>query len=330
MLAKRSFYIKSIIAVGLVLGVGLLVSTASMAQSTGSDGTSSAANAMKITPLRTDVTAEQGETATVEVKITNPSNGDVVMRPVQNDFKAADEDGSPAIILDETEYAESHSLKRFMQPLSDVSVPAGETVSVNVAIVIPNDAEPGGYYGVVRFVPSSPDSGGQVNTSISAASLILLTVAGDAPEKLNLTDFVVRQDGRVGSFFTNADNIDIMARFQNTGNIHAGPFGKLQVTKGDSVVYEADFNEKNPRDVILPDSARRWNIPVDKVSGFGKYNVKAVFSYGLSNQTIEVEQSFWVVPLPIIIVVSVILLAVIATVVVLILRARSKKNNVTL
>lgn len=330
MLVKRSFYIKSIIAVSLVLATGLLVSTISMAQANESGGNSSAANAMKISPLRTDVTAEQGETVSVEVKITNPSNADVMVRPIQNDFVAGDEEGSPAIILDENEYAKSHSLKRFMQPLSETAVPAGESITIDVPIVVPEDAEPGGYFGAVRFIPSSPDSGGQVNTSISAASLILLTVEGDAPEKLDLTDFVTRQNGRVGSFFTSADNIDIMARFQNTGNIHAGPFGKIQVTKGGETVYEADFNEQNPRDVILPDSARRWNIPVDKVSGFGKYNVKAVFSYGLSNQTIEVEQSFWVVPLPFIIVASILLLAIIATVVVLILRARSKKNNITL
>jgi hypothetical protein len=64
------------------------------------------------------VTADPGETKTVKIIVTNPSNAEVSVKPIQNDFVADDkEDGSPAIILDENEYSKSNSLKRFLAPL---------------------------------------------------------------------------------------------------------------------------------------------------------------------------------------------------------------------
>lgn len=85
-------------------------------------------------------------------------------------------------------------------------------------------------------------------------------------------------------------------RLENKGNLQAGPFGKISVTQGNTVVYETDFNNKTPKDVILPDSARRWDIPLEKIGTFGHYTVSATFTYGAKNQTIEVSKSFWVIP----------------------------------
>ena len=86
-----------------------------------------AANTLKITPVRTDLEMDPGETKTVKITITNPADFDVEVRPIQNDFVADDEDGTPALILDEDEFAPNHSLKRFMQPIENVEVPAGES-----------------------------------------------------------------------------------------------------------------------------------------------------------------------------------------------------------
>jgi hypothetical protein len=84
--------------------------------------------------------------------------------------------------------------------------------------------------------------------------------------------------------------------------VQIGPFGKLSIKQGDKVVYETDFNNKDQRDMILPDSARRWDIPLKKIESFGNYTVSAVFTYGKKNQTIEVSQSFWVIPMAVIII----------------------------
>ena len=282
-------------AAGVVLSAALalaLVQASSFAQSDGG----AAANTLKISPVRTDVSADPGESKIVKVTVTNPSEQTVAVRVIQNDFTAGDEDGTPAIILDENEYAKSHSLKRFMTPVPNITLEAKEARTVDVELKVPADAEPGGYFGVVRFAPADPDEGGQVNVSASVASLVLLTVNGDAPEKLDLTEFVVQQNGRNKTFFTTGENMTVTARFENTGNVQAGPFGKVSLLKGDKVVYEDDFNNKEQRDMVLPSSARRWNIPIEQVGGLGKYTVSATFTYGAQNKTIEVSESFWVIP----------------------------------
>lgn len=312
------------IALGIAISASIafgLISASSQAQS-GDD--SAAANTLRVSPVRSDISADPGEAKTVKVTVTNPSNNKVTVRVIQNDFVAGDEDGTPAIILEEDEYAPSHSLKRFMVPVDNVELNAGESRTIDVELRIPEDAEPGGYFGAVRFAPADPDTGGQVNASASVASLVLLRVNGDAPEKLDLAEFSIRQDERVKSFMTDGENVVATVRFENKGRVQAGPFGMVSVTKGDDIVYEADFNNKDFRDMVLPDSARRWEIPLEGVGSFGRYTVSATFTYGSNNQTIEVSESFWMVPVPVIIGGVVALLVVIGLIVLLAMKIRGR------
>jgi hypothetical protein len=153
-------------------------------------------------------------------------------------------------------------------------------------------------------------------------------VPGDTVEAVNLTDFEIQQNGASNWFFTSSEGIQATARFENKGNIQIGPFGKVSVKLGDEVIYEKNFNEKTPRDVILPDSARRWDIPLDKIGGFGHYTVHATFTYGTKNQTIEVEKSFWVIPVMTIIMGAIGLLIVIGVIVAIWLFLRNYKRRI--
>jgi len=287
------------------------------------------ANTLKVSPVRTDLEIKPGESKVVQITVTNLTGGAITVRPVANDFVSGDESGTPALILDEDQFAPSHSLKRFMAPLSDVTIPAEESETIEVVITVPKTAQVGGYFGAVRFAPASPDGGGQVNLSASVASLILLTVPGDINESMELTNFAIQQDGVAGSFFTSSENIQVLARFRNSSDVQLGPFGKVSVKNGDKVIYETDFNNKSPRDVILPDSARRWEIPLNDIGGLGRYTVNATFTYGQNNQTIEVARSFWVIPVWAIIVAAIILLLLIGGIVAGILLYRRRKKNRT-
>lgn len=273
------------------------------------------ANVLKVSPVRSDIEIKAGETKKIQTTVTNLTKVPITVKPVANDFIAGDERGTPAIILDADKFAPTHSLKRFMKPLADVAIPAGKAKIVEVLISVPKDAQPGGYFGAVRFAPTSPDSGGQVNLSGSVASLLLLTVPGDAVEKLQLTDFTVLQGGKAGSYFQSSNDLQASVRFENKGGLQMGPFGKISVKEGDKVVYEADFNSKEPRDMILPDSARRWDIPLKNIGSFGHYTVSATFTYGKKNQTVETTQSFWVVPQIVIIATVVAVLALIGLII---------------
>jgi len=286
------------------------------------------ANTLKVSPVRTDIEINPGETKKVKTTVTNLTDEPITVKPIENDFVAGDERGTPALILDEDKFAPTHSLKRFMTPLKNVTIPAGQSKVIEVVITVPANAQAGGYFGAVRFAPTSPDGGGQVNLSASVASLVLLNVPGDAVEKLELTDFQIQQNGVSGSNFRTPNNLQATARFENKGSVQLGPFGKVSVKKGDKVIYASDFNNKDPRDMVLPDSARRWDVPLKNVGTFGKYEVTAVFTYGTKNQTIEVTKSFWVIPTGVIIWSIVGLIVLIGLIVAIWLFLRSYKRRI--
>jgi hypothetical protein len=289
--------------------------------------TGDAVNTLKITPVRTDIEVEPGDTKVVKTTVTNQTDSAITVRAVINDFIAGDEEGNPSLILDEGEYARTHSLKRFMGNLQDIEIPAKQSKTVEATIIVPENAQAGGYFGAVRFAPTTPDSGGQVNMSASVASLILLTVPGDAVEKLDLASFDILQGGKNASYFNSSNDLQARVRFENKGNIHLGPIGKVSVKKGEKVVYETDFNNKDPRDMILPDSVRRWDVSLKNIGSFGKYTVSATFTYGKANQTVEVVRTFWVIPTIVVIAAVIIALLIIAIIVMTILGIRNRRKN---
>lgn len=289
-----------------------------------------ATNTLRISPVRSDIQVKPGESKTVEVVIINLTDAPMTVRAITNDFIAGDERGTPALILDPDKYAPSHSLKRFMKPISDITIPAGEDKVVDVVINVPKNAQAGGYFGAVRFAPTDPDGGGQVNMSASVASLILLTVPGPMTEKLDLTTFNIEQGGKAGTFFQSANDLTTVVRFESKSNVQVAPFGKLSVKQGNKVVYEYDFNAQQPRDMILPDSARRWDVPLKNISSFGNYTVYATLTYGTTNQTIETSKSFWVVPWIVIAAAIGAVLLLIGLVLTIILMIRRRKRRVHL
>ncbi len=288
----------------------------------------STANTLKVSPVRSDVTIKAGEAGEVPITITNLTGSDVLVAPIENDFVQGDENGTPSIILDADEYAPTHSLKRFMTPLKNVTVPANGSTVVKVKITVPKDAQAGGYFGALRFAPTTPDSGGQVNLSASVASLILLTVPGPVTEQLNLTSFEIQQGaGKGATDFRTPDDLKVAFRFENKGNIQEGPFGKISVTQGKEVIYDYDFNQNTPREVILPDGARKWEVPLKDIGEFGLYTVHATFTYGSTNKTIEVERSFWIIPTYMIIAAIAILVVLIAGIVFLIIWLKGRRKR---
>ena len=290
---QTNMIIMVIVAVAAILMPAMVPVAPAAAQSN--------ANVLKLSPVRSDIQVEAGTSKTVEVTVSNLTKEPMKVSAIANDFIAGDERGTPALILDADKFAPTHSLKRFMVPLSDVTVAPGENKKVGVVIIVPKDAQPGGYFGAIRFAPASATAGAQVNLNASAASLILLTVPGDTVEKVEMTEFSVQQGGHAASYFQSSNDLQAAFRMQNKGNVQIGPFGKLTVRQGDKVVYDVDFNNKDQRDMILPDSARRWDIPLKNIGSFGHYTVEATFSYGKKNQTIEVKKSFWVIPMIVII-----------------------------
>lgn len=316
-----------VLLVGVSLGGTGFAATAKTSTPAANDAIKNNANSIKISPLRTDVTLKPGESGNVKVRVTNVTGNTVILKPIENDFVSGDEKGTPSIVLDENSYSPSHSLKRFMVPLQNITVAAGATAEVDVRIAVPKTAQAGGYYGALRFAPAG-SSGQPVDLSASVASLMLLTVPGPVVEQLTLTNFDIQQNGGTASNFRTPDDLALLVRFVNKGNLQEGPFGQINVQKGKKVVYTYDFNQETPKAVILPDSARRWTVPVKKLGKFGKYTVTGTFGYGTKGTTINIQKTVWIVPTAYIMAIVIVVIVLAAVIGGLFMFLRSYKRKI--
>lgn len=262
-------------------------------------------NGLRVSPVRTDETIKPGQTVTVAINVTNVTARSATFQAIINDFIAnPNETGQPAIILDPKQYAASHSLKRFVSPISNFTLQAGQQKAVSVSITIPPNAAAGGYYGAVRFAPASAKSGPNQTVSLagSVGSLILVKVPGDIKEQLTIASFDVRKNDSPSSFFTSNKNLDAVVRFQNQGNIQEEPFGKILLkNRSGKVLAQYEVNNVNPPGNVLPDSIRKFPIAMKKVGGFGQYKVEGNFGYGGSGQLLSASTTFYIIPMPVII-----------------------------
>ena len=255
-------------------------------------------NALKVSPVRQDVAMDPGAKKTLSIFVTNVSSVPATLHAATNDFVASqDESGTPSVILDENQYAPSHSLKRFMEPIKNFSLGAGATKEITVTINVPIGAAGGGYFGAVRFQPADPNSNQQLSLSGSVGTLILLKVNGDIKEQLSIESFDVRQKGKVGNFFTNNKDLKVVARFRNVGNVQVTPFGKVNVLKAGKSLSADEINPTQPKGSVLPDSVRRFEMSLTKVGGFGRYTVIGNFGYGSTGQLITAKKIIYVVPI---------------------------------
>ncbi|HVX24241.1 MAG TPA: DUF916 domain-containing protein [Candidatus Saccharimonadales bacterium] len=284
---------------GASIGLALLVLMGTMPVA---EGASTGGNGLRISPVRTDVTIAPGKTQTVVINVTNVTDSTASLQAIVNDFVAnPNESGEPAILLNPTQYASSHSLKRFVSPISNFTLKPDQEKAVNVNITIPKNAAGGGYYGAVRFLPAGAiTTGPNQNVSLagSVGSLILVKVPGNIVDKLSIASFDARSNDRSGTFFTHSKNIDAVVRFQNEGNIQEQPFGKILLkNRSGKTLASYEINNTTPPGNVLPDSIRKFSIPLKKLSSFGEYKLEGNFGYGSGGQLLSASTTFYVIPL---------------------------------
>lgn len=287
-------------AIVLVAGISLLVGVAWVQKASAAQTATVGGNAIKVSPVRFDIKLDPGVKQQISLLVQNLSPVQATFRAHINDFTASsDESGRPNIILSDTEYAPTHSLKRLVSPISDFTVAAGATKEVKATIDVPPNAAGGGYYAAVRFAPAQNDTSENLVLSASVGTLVLLTVNGDIKEEAHVDSFDVRKAGVPSMFFTNNKGLEGTLRIKNTGNVQLEPFGKMILKRFGKVVGQYEINQAKDqvRGNVLPDSIRRFSEKLDKVQPFGKYTLEGNFGYGSSGQLLSARTTFYVVPL---------------------------------
>lgn len=312
MLRRRMFA-----PLGLIVGAFAIVvsSTLPVAAQNNTNG----GNALKVSPVRNDLEIKPGNSQTIDVYVQNMTKEPAKLKAIINDFVAnKDESGAPSIILDENEAAPSRSLKQYITKIPDFTLQPNENKNIKVTITIPVTADAGGYFGAVRFAPASSDTNKTLSLSGSVGSLLLVRVPGDLKEQANIQSLDVRnKDNHANSLYTSSKDLHGTVRIENTGNVQLQPFGKVQLKKSGKVLGVYEINNVQPRGNVLPDSIRRFDFKLDNLGSFGKYTLEANIGYGSTGQLLTKSTTFYIVPVPVMIIAGLILLLVIFAIFVL-------------
>ncbi len=302
---------------GTVLG-GLFLILMSIVPVSAATSSETGGSGLKISPVVTNLTINAGQSQSVTLYVTNVTSAPITIQALVNDFTAnSDETGTPNLLLN-NQYAPTHSLKRYVQSINNVTLQPGQQKSVNVVITIPSNTSGGGYYGAIRFLPVSSNGSGTVSLTASLASLILVKVPGVYKENVELLSFDTENSGSGSSvLFTSNKNLIAAARFQNTGEVQEQPFGKVQLESGSKVLASYEINNTTPRGNVLPDSIRRFTVKLNKVGSFGQYTLIGSFGYGTNGQLLSAKTTFYVIPIPIIALAVLIVLIIIFLIVVI-------------
>ena len=260
--------------------------------------------ALSISPPVLELNADPGQTVKASIKLTNISSGDLLIKNQVNDFGAKNESGEPNILFDESE-ATAFSLKNWVTAPAPFKIASRETKTVDFIINVPQGAEPGGHYAVMRFTGQAPElEETGVALSASLGSLVLLKISGEAKEQATVADFFSAKPDYSKSSFFEYPPINFVERIRNDGNIHINPTGTVEIKDMfgrtvDTIRVNGDpASLKDKPRAILPNSTRRFEQALSKPWMFGRYTANMSLTYGepTNLKILSSATEFWVIP----------------------------------
>jgi len=262
---------------------------------------------IRMSPPKFDYVVHPGDVVQDVVKLVNDSSQDIELFPSVLNFTARENDevsGSPEIypaneIRTGTELGEWVELGQ-----ESVAVTAGGRANFPFTIRVPENASPGGHFGLIELSIKAPGEKSGIGITASTGALIFIRVEGDVKEDMTVGDF--SSDRPSYSYLP----VGFTVRLVNGGNTHLRPVGHIFVKN--MFGRQVAALSVNPQfQTILPDNARRFSatwvknrVPENSSElkkqlsnfAFGKYTATLVLNYGTQGQTVIKDYSFFVLP----------------------------------
>lgn len=343
-------HILSHLVVGLaVMGLAVMATPSSVL--------AAASNSVGVNPRR-DYTVKPGENFQDTLNVSNLSQTEDLYITIRTiDFSSKNETGDPALMLKETRPTK-WSLKPYLKIPTTLTIAAGKSVSVPFSIEIPKNVGAGSYYSAIQYSTNgSAPSGGNVNLTSSAATLMFVRVPGEANEILRLKQFGAftpydnNQGGTFASFYGGSAPKYLAFRLENKGNVAGQPGGSV-ILKNIFGKQVKIFEKANPNNnIVLIGQTRRFDLCInedrsshkDTASGRnvetvkcnesslapGRYTAQLALVYGDNGSTsheLGAVASFWYLPIWFV-VISLAVLAAIAALVWYIIRKITQRSR---
>lgn len=271
------------------------------------------AGSLQISPAYVDYSVKPGDTIEYTLQVKNVGTDALDIVSDISDFYY-NETGEKVFIEDDAAPGEERfSLKEWvtMDVAEAFTLEPGEAQKVPISIAVPEDAEPGGHYGVlfVSMVPagSASQGGAQIGVSGRLGSLILIDVPG----------FIVR-DAEIGSFKTGmlegdlgeerfidqssfeSGPVSFAISYHNKGTTHFYPEGTVTVKGGykkEEWVVPLQPVSESEKIRALPRVTKDFFGTLNQRKLFGKYTATLAMEDGDGDQLPEQTVEFWVMPL---------------------------------
>jgi len=279
---------------GVVVGAAfmLLPVTASASSSQG----------FQVSPPENVISLNPGTSTKQSVKVTNLTDTEMNLTVATQDFAARGDLGEITLTNDA---GPLYSLAPwFTVSARSLSIAPLSTQSVSYTIAAPVDAEPGGRYGAIVFSTIPPklpngESGASVQSTL--ASLVLLSVSGNAHQQLEISSF------KSSKPFYEYGPIPFQAIVKNVGNVHEKPTGQIVIKN--MLGLKTGTISVTP-EYVLPVASRLLTSTLDRHFMFGRYTAAITVNVP-GVQILSATTSFWVIPYKIVGLIIIILILLI-------------------
>jgi len=308
-------------ALAVLMVAGILHAPSASAQS----------SSLSTTP-RKDYVIEPGKSVNDKFSVRNLDTvNDLTLYLQVVDFTYSDDTGSAKFLLNQDAEPTPWSLKKYMTVPTTVSIGKGQSKSIDLNVKMPSNLGGGGYYSAILYSTSAP-SGGNLGLAASVATLVFVTVPGDAKEDLKLEKFGAYDPTAKKYNFIAVDEPKVLAfTLKNNGNVFEAPVGAINIKSMFGQEYKVDNVNPNKTLALIGQSrtfqaciklaAQQVDFQGNKSDATtcvspglwpGLYTASISLYYGQNgNVTQEIFKTihFWYLPLWFIIVAIVVILA---------------------
>ncbi len=308
--ARNKFFTALVVFFACFLGVFAHVNAQS------ANSTNSYQNDFVLEPGKMEIFVNPGDMITRTIFVTNRVATPVRFKIETEDFIGSTDKNRAVILMGDEK--SPYSFKDNLIPESrEFTLNPGEKIGMPIKIMIPADAQPGGFYASV-LVSNQPtvDGTDQVANRMQGKTrvisrvgvLLFIRVNGAVEEKGFVEDFSMKDDQTFFSKGPYAFNIS----YQNDGTVHLVPYGLITIKNlfGNNIgtiPVDAYF--------ALPKSVRFREVTWQNAPFlFGRYTANLEMHLGYGTGVDIKSVTFWVIPWKIVIIVLVSLLVIISVV----------------
>lgn len=153
---------------------------------------------------------------------------------------------------------------------TDFTLKPGDEVTVEYTLRVPEDAAPGGHYGVIfaETQPKDEGSGNVIARKKRAGSIIYAKVDGEIKQEGNISHTEI-------PFWQHNPPLTAAGRVENTGNVDFEVSSQLKVQN----IFGTTVHEDSRTQPVLPETTRAFSLEWDGAPQLGLYKAETTFSF---------------------------------------------------